>query len=89
VKLGWSDSLRELNLGKRFYTLWKCFHNAFALDAGLRIDHLLIKPALEARLVSGDAAREVRSWEKTSDFARAWIEPAENAPKRSRRKPQL
>jgi exodeoxyribonuclease-3 len=83
VKLGWSDSLRELNPEKRIYTFWKYFRDAFARDAGLRIDHLLLSPALKARLVSGGVAREVRSWEKTSDHAPAWIELADSIPKRS------
>jgi hypothetical protein len=71
VKLGWSDTLRELNPGKRIYTFWKYFRNAFARDAGLRIDHLLLSPALKPRLVSGGVAREARGWEKTSDHAPA------------------
>jgi exodeoxyribonuclease-3 len=89
VKLGWSDALRALNPGKRIYTFWKYFRNAFARDAGLRIDHLLLSPALKARLVAGGVAREVRGWEKTSDHAPAWIELAESAPKRSRRKERV
>jgi endonuclease/exonuclease/phosphatase family metal-dependent hydrolase len=52
----------------------KYFRNAFARDAGLRIDHLLLSPSLKNRLVAGGVAREVRSWEKTSDHAPAWIE---------------
>jgi exodeoxyribonuclease-3 len=86
VKLGWTDALRDLNPGKRIYTFWKYFRNAFARDAGLRIDHLLLSPALKARLVSAGVAREVRGWEKTSDHAPAWIEIEESVPKRSRRK---
>jgi exodeoxyribonuclease-3 len=89
VKLGWSDALRDLNPEKRIYTFWKYFRNAFARDAGLRIDHLLLSPALKARLVSGGVAREVRSWEKTSDHAPAWIELAESVPQRSRRKARV
>ena len=50
--------------GKRIYTFWKYFRNAFARDAGLRIDHLLLSPSLKNRLVAGGVAREVRSWEK-------------------------
>jgi exodeoxyribonuclease-3 len=89
VKLGWSDALRELNPGKRIYTFWKYFRNAFARDAGLRIDHLLLSPTLKAKLVAGGVAREVRGWEKTSDHAPAWIELEATAPKRSRRKARL
>jgi exodeoxyribonuclease-3 len=86
VKLGWSDALRDLNPGKRIYTFWQYFRNAFARDAGLRIDHLLLSPALKPRLVSGGVAREARGWEKTSDHAPAWIELAKSAPRRSRQK---
>jgi hypothetical protein len=31
-------------------------------------------PSLKNRLVAGGVAREVRSWENTSDHAPAWIE---------------
>jgi exodeoxyribonuclease III len=86
VELGWSDTLRDLNPGKRIYTFWKYFRNAFARDAGLRIDHLLLSPALKPRLVSGGVAREARGWEKTSDHAPAWIDLVESVPRRSRRK---
>jgi exodeoxyribonuclease-3 len=41
VEQGWTDALRALHPGERIYTFWKHFRNAFARDAGLRIDHLL------------------------------------------------
>ena len=86
VKLGWKDALRHLYPGKRIYTFWKYFRNAFARDAGLRIDHLLLSPSLKNRLVAGGVAREVRSWEKTSDHAPAWIELKDIAQSGSGRK---
>jgi exodeoxyribonuclease-3 len=86
VESGWSDALRDLYPGKRVYTFWKYFRNAFARDAGLRIDHLLLSPGLKTRFISGSVAREVRSWEKTSDHAPAWIELNEGLRKRSRKK---
>ena len=85
VELGWSDALRDLYPGARVYTFWKYFRNAFGRDAGLRIDHLLLSPALKTRLVAGGVAREVRSWEKTSDHAPAWIELDEG---RHRKRPR-
>lgn len=86
VRLGWSDALRDLYPGKRVYTFWKYFRNAFARNAGLRIDQLLLSPALRTRLVAGGVARDVRSWEKASDHAPAWIELGEGPRQRSRRK---
>jgi exodeoxyribonuclease-3 len=49
VKQGWTDALRALHPGERIYTFWKYFRNAFARDAGLRIDHLLLGPSLAGR----------------------------------------
>ncbi len=71
---GWTDALRVLNPDARVYTFWKYFRNAFARDAGLRIDHLLLSPRLAPRLKAAGVDREVRSWEKTSDHAPVWIE---------------
>src|SRR4029077_19575318 len=46
VEQGWTDALRALHPGERIYTFWKYLRNAFARDAGLRIDHLLLSPSL-------------------------------------------
>jgi exodeoxyribonuclease-3 len=66
--------LRERHPGERVYTFWKYFRNAFARDAGLRIDHLLLSPDLAPRLKAAGVDRQVRGWEKTSDHAPVWIE---------------
>ena len=57
VKLGWKDALRRLYPGERIYTFWTYFRSAFARDAGLRIDHLLLSPSLKDRLIAGGIAR--------------------------------
>jgi exodeoxyribonuclease-3 len=77
VDQGWTDALRTLYPGERIYTFWKYFRNAFARDAGLRIDHLLLSPEVASKLVSAGVDREARSWEKSSDHAPVWIELAE------------
>jgi exodeoxyribonuclease-3 len=74
VRQGWTDGLRKLYPGERIYTFWDYFRNAYARDAGLRIDHLLLSPSVAKRLVAADVDRHVRSWEKTSDHAPTWIE---------------
>jgi len=73
---GWTDSLRQLNPGQRIFTFWDYFRNAYARDAGLRIDHLLLNPALAPRLRAAGVDREVRGREKASDHAPVWIELA-------------
>ena len=77
LKQGWTDSIRTLFGDKRIYTFWDYFRNAYARNAGLRIDHLLLSPGLAPRLIAGGVDREVREWEKTSDHAPTWIELAE------------
>jgi exodeoxyribonuclease-3 len=74
---GWTDALRVLHPDERIYTFWKYFRNAFARDAGLRIDHLLLSPSLAGRLVAAGVDRDVRARERSSDHAPVWIEIAD------------
>jgi len=71
---GWTDALRAFHPGERIYTFWDYFRNAWRRNAGLRIDHLLLNPALAGRLVAAEVDREVRGWEKASDHAPTWIQ---------------
>jgi exodeoxyribonuclease III len=71
---GWCDSIRKLYPDEKIFTYWDYFRNAFSRDAGIRMDHLLLSPDLEDRLINGGVDRDVRGWEKTSDHAPVWIE---------------
>jgi exodeoxyribonuclease-3 len=73
---GWTDALRQVYPADKIYTFWDYFRNAFARDAGLRIDHFLLSPHLDSRLLAAGVDRAVRGWEKTSDHAPVWIELA-------------
>lgn len=85
IAQGWTDALRTMHPGKKIYTFWDYFRNAYARNAGLRIDHLLLTPDLAKRLIAADVDRDVRSWEKTSDHAPTWIELAEPKSKVARK----
>ena len=76
AKQGWTDAVRKLHPGERIYTFWDYFRNAWPRNAGLRIDHFLLNPAVAKRLVAAGVDREVRGWEKSSDHAPVWIELA-------------
>lgn len=82
VEQGWTDALRKLHPDERIYTFWDYFRNAFARDAGLRIDHFLLSPDIAARLSAAGVDREVRGWDHTSDHAPTWIELSDKATKR-------
>lgn len=74
VAQGWTDALRALHPKERIYTFWDYFRNAYGRDAGLRIDHILLSPAVALRLKAAGVDRYVRGWEKASDHAPTWIE---------------
>ena len=84
---GWTDALRTMRPDETVYTFWDYFRNAYARNAGLRIDHLLLSPTLAPRLAAADVDRDVRGWEKSSDHAPVWIELADR-PVRKRRQRQ-
>jgi len=85
VKQGWTDALRKLHPGEQIFTFWDYFRNAYARNAGLRIDHLLLTPDLAKRLKAADVDKEVRGYEKTSDHAPVWIELADAKVKRRKK----
>ncbi|GAB3413785.1 exodeoxyribonuclease III [Massilia agilis] len=74
VDQGWTDALRTMHPDETIYTFWDYFRNAFGRDAGLRIDHLLLSPALAPALRAADVDRNVRAREKPSDHAPTWVE---------------
>ena len=77
LKHGWVDSLRTTHPHATIYTFWDYFRNAYARDAGLRIDHLLLSPSVADRLVDSGVDREVRGWDKASDHAPVWVRLAD------------
>lgn len=74
---GWTDALRKLHPDERIFTFWDYFRNHWQRNAGLRIDHLLLNPALAPRLVASGVDRWVRGEPKASDHAPVWVELAD------------
>lgn len=73
VHQGWTDALRHLHPEERIYTFWAFWRNAFARDAGIRIDHFLLSPAAATRLDAAGVDRDVRGRDGASDHAPAWM----------------
>lgn len=71
---GWTDAVRQCHPGATIYTFWDYLRHAWQRNAGLRIDHLLLSPALAPRLLAAGVDAPVRGWEKSSDHAPTWID---------------
>jgi exodeoxyribonuclease III len=73
IAQGWTDAIRTLHASEPMYTFWDYKRNRWPRDAGLRLDHLLLSPALAPRLAKGGVDRAVRGEDGASDHAPAWI----------------
>ena len=71
---GWTDALRVLYPTEPVFTFWDYFREHWSRDAGLRLDHLMLSPAIAGRLVDAGVDRAVRGRPGASDHAPAWIE---------------
>ena len=74
LERGWTDAIRKLHPKETIYTFWDYFRNAYARNAGMRIDHFLLNAQLAKRLKRTGVDKHVRGWPKTSDHAPVWIE---------------
>ena len=73
IAQGWLDAIRTLHPDQPMYTFWHYQRNRWPRDAGLRLDHLLLSPALAPRLSKAGVDRAVRGEDDASDHAPAWI----------------
>ena len=76
VGQGWTDALRKLHPDEVIYAFWDYFRNAYGRNAGLRLDHFLLSPAIADDLRKAEVDKHVRRWDHSSDHAPVWIEIA-------------
>ncbi len=75
LALGYTDAFRLLHpeaLGA--FTFWDYFRDAFAVNRGVRIDHLLVSPELVGRVKRCEVDRGPRAGERPSDHTPVWVE---------------
>ncbi len=70
---GWTDALRARFPDQRVYTVWDYFRQHWEKNSGMRIDHLLLSPALKPQLVDAGVDRWVRGQTGASDHAPTWV----------------
>lgn len=73
IAQGWTDALRARHPRGGVWTFWDYQAGAWQRDAGFRIDHLLLSPAVADRLVEAGVDKEYRGREKASDHAPTWV----------------
>jgi exodeoxyribonuclease-3 len=74
VDQGWTDALRSVHGDERIYTYWDYLRRHRGTDYGLRIDHLLLSPALAPRLANASVDAWARDLPNASDHGPTWIE---------------
>lgn len=74
LDLGLCDSLRHLYPQDQLYTWWDYRGRMFQRKLGLRIDHILTSPVMQAALTRAGVDTEARGWERPSDHAPVWAE---------------
>ena len=78
LKLGYTDAFRLLHpdaMGA--FTFWDYFRDAFAVNRGVRIDHLLVSPELVGKVVRCEVDRGPRAGIRPSDHTPVWVELAD------------
>ncbi len=84
---GWTDALRAMHREERIYTFWSYRRGRWGRDAGLRLDHLLLSPAIAGRLSGAGVDRDFRGEEGASDHAPAWMTISDPAAEAARPSP--
>lgn len=74
VNLGLTDSFRLFEQPEKSYSWWDYRMNAFRRNMGLRIDHILLSPALKGTCKSCVIDKEARKAERPSDHAPVMVE---------------
>ena len=77
VAQGWTDALRAAEpADDHLFTFWDYQAGCWPRNAGFRIDHLLLSPAVADRLLGARVDRKARGEEKASDHAPVLIDIA-------------
>ena len=84
---GWTDALRTLQPDGPLWTFWGYLRHRWPNDKGMRLDHLLLSPALADRLVAAGVSSAARGEEGASDHAPTWIDLAKAPARRTEQTP--
>ena len=69
LNAGLIDSFRSFNPSKQIFSWWDYRAGGWQNNKGLRIDHILLSPAMADAVEKADILTEPRGWQKPSDHA--------------------
>ena len=72
IHLGLTDAVKIFHPEPHYYSFWDYQAGAWPRNLGLRIDHLLLSPAIADRLTDAGIDRGPRGKDKASDHTPAW-----------------
>ena len=73
VHLGLTDALRATSQSDKTYTFFDYQKGRWQKNHGIRIDHILLSPALADRLEECQIDKDIRGYEKPSDHVPIWV----------------
>jgi exodeoxyribonuclease III len=74
LNMGLTESWRALHAEIGAYSFWDYQAGRWPRNEGVRIDHLLLSPAVADRLIACEIDREPRKGERPSDHTPVWCE---------------
>ena len=73
LNLGYIDSFRELNHDVQQFSWWDYRAGSWQHNKGMRIDHILVSPAVADKIARSGVLTETRGWNRPSDHAPIYI----------------
>ena len=73
LNLGYIDSFREFNPDVQQFSWWDYRGSSWQHNKGMRIDHILVSPAVADRITESGILTEPRGWERPSDHTPIFI----------------
>jgi len=67
LKMGFTDAFRLFDQPEKLFSWWDYRRMGFRLNRGMRIDHILLSPALAAQCSACIIDKTPRKWEQPSD----------------------
>ena len=73
LEIGFIDTFREFNNNVQQFSWWDYRAGSWQHNKGMRIDHILVSPAVADKIARSGVLTETRGWNRPSDHAPIYI----------------